>query len=184
MNILCTNSKSAHTSGADFLIPTAGASLNVTIKPSDSCLVTSRHPIYLVQFVALDSAVIMVTVPATHQYLNTYWFTTVYGGNVEFKHCMKIFVNHNDFDPSLIKLDGNTISASWIDILCKDGTVCAHVSLANLSEGTHVVAHEDRTASIGVIIYGVSQYKSYGYVGGMLLSPSTGEELLLCAGIL
>ena len=178
VNMLCTNSKTGQKSEVHFLIPTEGVSLNVTIETLDSCLVTSSYSIYLVQFIVLDSTTIMVSVPATHQYLNTHWFTTAYAGNVEFKHYMKIFVSQNDFDPSLIKLDGKTISASWNDIFCKEGTLCAHVSQLNLTDGAHVVTHEDHTASIGVIVYGVSQYKSYGYVGGMQLTPFVGEELL------
>ncbi|KAL5491935.1 hypothetical protein EMCRGX_G017311 [Ephydatia muelleri] len=95
VNILCTNSKMVQKKGIDVLIPRDGASINVTIEPGDNCIVTSKNSILLVQFAPLDSTTIMVTVPASHQYLNTHWFTTVYGGNVEFKHYKKVFSIQN-----------------------------------------------------------------------------------------
>ena len=182
VNILCTNSKMVQKKGIDVLIPSDGASLNVTIEPGDNCIVTSKNPILLVQFAPLDSTTIMVTVPATHQYLNTHRFTTVYAGNIEFKHYMKIFVSHKDFNPSLIKLDGESIAAAWNDVLCTEGTACGHVGLVRLTDGAHVVSHDNKRASIGAIVYGVSQHESYGYISSMLLSPLKGTKLpLLCS---
>ena len=51
----------------------------------------------------------MVMVPATHQYLNTHWFTNIYAGDIKYKHYMKIFVGHKDFSPSLLRLEGETL---------------------------------------------------------------------------
>ena len=177
VNILCTSSKRVQKDDINVLIPTAGASVNVTVEPTDNCIVTSKNPILVVQFAPLDSTTIMVTVPATHQYLNTHWFTTVYAGNVGFKHYMKIFVSHKDFNPSLIKLDGETVAAAWHDVLCQEGMACGHVGLVMLTGGAHVVSHDNKGASIGAIVYGVSQHESYGYVSNMLLSPLKGKQL-------
>ena len=180
VNILCTNSKMVQKKGIDVLIPRDGASINVTIEPGDNCIVTSKNPILLVQFAPLDSTTIMVTVPATHQYLNTHWFTTIYAGNVEFKHYMKVLVSHKDFNPSLIKLDGEAIAAAWNDVLCDERTACGHVGLVRLTNGAHVVSHDNQAASIGAIVYGVSQHESYGYVSSMLLSPLEGKQKAKC----
>ena len=180
VNIVCTSSKRVQKDDINVLIPNAGASINVTIEPADNCIITSKNPILVVQFAPLDSTTIMVTVPATHQYLNTHRFTTVYAGNVEFKHYMKIFVSQKNFNPSLIKLDGETVAAAWHDVLCKEGTACGHVGLVMLTGGAHVVSHDNKGASIGAIVYGISQHESYGYVSSMLLSPLKGKQLPKC----
>ena len=114
VNVLCTNSKREPTKNISVMIPYAGFSKIVSIHESESCIATSKNPIRLVQFAPLDSATIMVMVPATHQYLNTHWFTNVYAGDIKYKHYMKIFVCHKDFSPSRLRLDGETISAAYI----------------------------------------------------------------------
>ena len=171
VNILCTNSKREQASDIDILVPRAGTSVNFTVELKQSCIVTSKNPILLVQFAPLKSATIMVTVPATHQYLNTHLFTTVYAGDIKYNHYMRVFVGSNNFNPSSISLDGEKIAASWMDILCKDGAACGHVGLVSLTDGAHVVGHDNSAASIGIMVYGISSHESYGYVGGLMLTP-------------
>ena len=171
VNVFCTNSKRQLSNDINVFIPSAGASLNVSIQSSDNCIVTSKYNILVVQFALLGSSTTMIIVPATHQYLNTHWFTNVYAGDVKYKHYMKVFVSQKYFHPSLIRFDGETISTAWKEILCREGTQCGYVGLVSLTDGAHIVSHDNQAASIGVIIYGVGNYESYGYVGGMLLAP-------------
>ena len=61
--------------------------------------------------------------------------------------------------------------ANWTAIFCQDGTVCGYSAHAGLDPGEHRLYHTDNLPKIGVAAYGFNLWNSYGYPGGLELTP-------------
>jgi len=52
-----------------------------------------------------------------------------------------------------------------------NGTVCGHAAYVSLEAGEHRLYHSDTSGKVGVAAYGFKHYHSYGYAGGLQLTP-------------
>ncbi len=101
------------------------------------------------------------------QYTNNYFvkafplfesnYVTVYVSTESFQHN----IEHNYY----------SIVTDWQNVTCLSGEVCGHISRMNVSTGAHSIRHQNSSAVLGVSVYGFRLFNSYGYPGGMRLSP-------------
>ena len=160
-----------------YSLATAGAWQELTTPANSFCVIESNNPLLVVEF-ALGSETdgigdpFMMMIPPIEQYSNGYVFNAL----SEFViNCITMFVSPECFQPENIFLDDKSQEeANWTTIYCADGTVCGHAAYASLEGGEHQLYHNDTSAVIGVVVYGFNSYISYGYSGGLELSPLRG----------
>ena len=78
-----------------------------------------------------------------------------------------MYVSSEFFQTAQIVLD-NSIVTGWRNVVCSNGD---HISRTNVSTGVHSIRHQNSSAVLGVSVYGFGVANSYGYPGGMRLSP-------------
>ncbi len=81
-----------------------------------------------------------------------------------------MYVSSEFFQTAQIVLD-NSIVTGWRNVVCSSGEICGHISRINVSSGAHFIRHQNSSAVIGVSVYGFGVTNSYGYPGGIRLSP-------------
>ena len=79
-------------------------------------------------------------------------------------------VSSEFFRTAQIVLD-NSIVTGWRNVVCSSGEICGHISKTIVSTGAHSIRHQNSSAVLGVSVYGFDIRNSYGYPGGMRLSP-------------
>ena len=107
---------------------------------------------------------------AVSQYRNNIRFSVV--GNPRLQHWTNIFVIPAYFEPANITVEGVRGSLEdWVAIRCSNGGVCGYGRQIMLG-GPHLklARHDNPEASLGVIVYGSTLSKAYGYPGGLKLS--------------
>ena len=78
------------------------------------------------------------------------------------------------FNASLITVNNNTINPSeFKPIKRADNSVWGYGTQLLLNEGTQVIRHQDSNAALSVTMYGFSNQMSWGYTGGIGLTPIT-----------
>ena len=87
-----------------------------------------------------------------------------------FRNYVTVYVSSEFFQTAQILLD-NSIVTGWRNVVCSSGEVCGHISRTSVSTGAHSIRHQNSSAVLGVSVYGFARAKSYGYPGGMRLSP-------------
>ncbi len=65
----------------------------------------------------------------------------------------------------------DSLVTGWRNVVCSSGEICGHISRTNVSAGAHSIRHQNNSAVLGVSVYGFDTKNSYGYPGGMRLSP-------------
>ena len=160
-----------------YSLVTAGAWQEFATPANSFCLIESNNPLLVVEF-ALGNQYdgigdpFMMMIPPIEQYSNGYVFNAL----SEFViNCVTMFVSPECFQPERIFLDDKSQEgANWTTIYCADGTVCGHAAYASLEGGEHQLYHNDTSAVIGVVVYGFNSFISYGYPGGLELTPLQG----------
>ena len=109
-------------------------------------------------------------IPPIEQYSNNYVLQTLQGFESNY---LTIYVAPEHFQPEHIFVDNSNINASlWITVNCAlSEAVCGYITQVNITTGDHRLYHEDSSARVGVSAYGFNNVNSYGYPGGLRLSP-------------
>ena len=159
------------------------------IVTSDYNLIQSNRPIGVFQFSrSFESDNVrfadpfMLYVPPSEQYRDSYAVSTApFDPSLEgtappsrgpYVNYTNIVVPAKYFDANLMKFNKAVSSASNFKPIRKgDNTIWGYGAQLLLDEGAQVVSHKDRSAGMGVTLYGFSNQMSWGYAGGMGLAP-------------
>ena len=157
-----------------YSLATAGAWQEFNTSANSFCVIESNNPLLVVEF-GLGNGYdgigdpFMMMIPPIEQYSNGYVFNVLPEFSTNF---ITIFVSPEDFEPENIFVDDTSQEgADWTTIYCADGTVCGHATYASLEAGEHRLYHGDTLAKVGVAAYGFNSFNSYGYPGGLQLTP-------------
>ena len=157
-----------------YILVTAGAWQEFITPANSFCVIESNNPLLVVEFGLGNEHdgigdPFMMMIPPIEQYSNGYVFNVL----PEFAtNYITIFVTPDYFEPENILVDDSSQEGNdWITIYCTDGIVCGYAAYASLEAGEHQLYHNDTSAMIGVAAYGFNSYNSYGYPGGLQLTP-------------
>ena len=136
------------------------------------CSIESTSPVLVAQYAYGSQSdrvgdPFMMIIPPIEQYTNNY---IVEAFPLFVSNYVTVYVSTECFQIEQILMD-NSIVTDWQNVTCLSGEVCGHISRMNVSAGAHSIRHQNSSAVLGVSVYGFSSSSSYGYPGGMRLSP-------------
>ena len=157
---------------SEFQLQSGGSFREFEIPINSFCSIESTSPILVAQYAygRVSDGVgdpFMMIIPPIEQFTNNYLVETfaLFASNF-----VTVYVSSEFFQTGQILLD-NSIVTGWRNVVCSSGEICGHISKTRLSTGAHSIRHKNRSAVLGVSVYGFSFGISYGYPGGMRLSP-------------
>ena len=163
------------TSPVNYTLANPGAWVELTIQPNNYCSIEAFSPVYVSQFASGgesdnvgDPFVMMI--PPIEQYSNNYVLQAL----PEFEaNYLTIYVAPEYFQPQSIFVDNSNIESSqWINVNCAHTeAVCGYITRVSVTSGDHRLYHQDSSARVGVSAYGFNTFNSYGYPGGLRLTP-------------
>lgn len=143
------------------------------------CSIESSAPIVLMQF-ALGNSIdqvgdpFMMMIPPVEQYSNNYILNVL---STFPSNYITIYVATRYYQPNLIFVDNQVqTNSAWSAVMCASNSVCGYVTRLSLTAGEHSLYHQDPEARVGVSAYGFDRYNSYGYSGGLKLTPIQREQ--------
>ncbi len=157
---------------SEFQLQSGGSFREFEIPTNSFCSIESTSPVLVAQY-AYGSASdgmgdpFMMIIPPIEQFTNNYLVESL--SNFASNY-VATYVSSEFFQTTQILLD-NSIVTGWQNVTCSSGEVCGHISRTNVSSGDHSICHQNSSAVLGVSVYGFSSGNSYGYPGGMRLSP-------------
>ena len=164
------------TSPRDYSLPNPGDWEEFEIQANDFCSIESSSPVYVSQYASGTSVddrpgdPFAMMIPPIEQYSNNYVLIALpeFEGNY-----LTIYVAPEYFQPESIFVDSSNVDASqWITVNCPlSEAVCGYITRVSITSGEHRLYHEDFSARVGVSAYGFSRVNSYGYPGGLRLTP-------------
>ena len=155
-------------------LPNAGSSAEFRIAANNFCAVESSAPIVLMQFGlgnTLDNVgdPLMMMIPPVEQYSNNYVLNVLSSFSTNY---ITIYVSTRYYQPQRIFVDNRSQgSASWSPVRCVNSSTCGYITRLSLAAGEHHLYHQNPDARVGVSAYGFNNYNSYGYSGGLKLTP-------------
>ena len=165
------------------------------ITPSSFCSITSTAPILVAQFSLgsqRDAAInpgmsigdpFIMMIPPVEQFSNNYVFNVLPTFVVNY---ITVYVAPEYFQPDRIFVDNNSLDNSlWSQIYCSGSITCGYITRVNLTiAGEHRLYHLDQDARVGVSAYGFNQDNSYGYPGGLKLTPVQRKTSYICMALI
>ncbi len=164
----------------EFQLQNGGSFREFEIPINSFCSIESTSPVLVAQYaygslskgIGLSDLVgdpFMMIIPPIEQFANNYFVESF--PLFPFTY-VTMYVSSEFFQTSQILLD-NSVVTGWSNVVCSSGKICGHISRTNVSTGSHSIRHQNSSAVLGVSVYGfsVSNDNSYGYPGGMRLSP-------------
>ncbi|XP_064395003.1 uncharacterized protein LOC135342233 isoform X1 [Halichondria panicea] len=157
---------------SEFQLQSGGSYREFEILINSFCSIESTSPVLVAQYAYGGESdgvgdPFMMIIPPIEQFTNNYLvesFTNFISNHVT------VYVSFEFFQTAQIFLD-NSIVTDWRNVVCASGEICGHISRTNVSTGAHSVRHQNSSAVLGVSVYGFGIDNSYGYPGGMRLSP-------------
>ena len=167
---------SSFASPRDYSLPNPGDWEEFEIQADNYCSIESSSPIYVSQYASgttVDDRFgdpFAMMIPPIEQYSNNYVLQALpeFAGNY-----LTIYVAPEHFQPDRIFVDSSSINESqWITVNCPLSEVaCGYITQVSITSGEHRLYHEDSSARVGVSAYGFNEANSYGYPGGLRLTP-------------
>ena len=155
-------------------LASAGNWREFRISSINFCSVEASAPVLLVQF-ALGFVIdqvgdpFMMMIPPVEQYANNYVLNVLSAFSTNF---ITIYVAARYYQPHRIFVDNqNQQGAVWSPVRCVDSSICGYITRVSLAAGEHHLYHQDSDARVGVSAYGFNRANSYGYSGGLKLTP-------------
>jgi hypothetical protein len=152
----------------------AGSWQEFQIANNNFCLIESSAPILVVQF-SLGNSLdrvgdpFMMMIPPVEQYSNSYVLNVLLGFSSSH---FTIYVAARYYQPDRIFVDNQSQrNSAWSTVRCINNSICGYVTRLSLAAGEHSLYHLDPEARVGVSAYGFNAYDSYGYSGGLKLTP-------------
>ena len=160
----------------EFQLQSGGSFREFEIPVNSFCSIESTSPVLVAQYAygsqseskrcGVGDPFVMI-IPPIEQLTNNYLIETF--ARLEYSY-VTMYVASEFFQPEHILLD-NSVVSGWHNVSCLSGEVCGYVSRVNVSTGGHSIRHQNSLAVLGVSVYGFDLCNSYGYPGGMRLSP-------------
>ena len=157
---------------SEFQLQSGGSYREFEILINSFCSIESTSPVLVAQYAYGSTSdgvgdPFMMIIPPIEQFTNNYLVESL--TNFISNH-VTVYVSSEFFQTAQIFLD-NSIVTDWRNVVCASGEICGHISRTNVSTGAHSVSHQNSSAVLGVSVYGFGIDNSYGYPGGMRLSP-------------
>ena len=182
VSVNCTN----FTQTVNYFLTTATNWQEFEIFPDSFCSIISTGPILVAQFAlgfrvrGLFGDPFMMLIPPVEQFnKNSYVFNSLSTFDV---NCITVYVEPEHFQPKKIYIDENSLNSSlWSQVegCLTTNNVCGYITRVQLTTtGNHRLYHLDQNARIGVSVYGFRRITSYGYPGGIKLTPLQCKNLL------
>ena len=155
-----------------FQLQSGGSFREFEVPINSSCSIESTSPVLVTQYAygrGSDDVgdPFMMIIPPIEQFTNNY-FVEAFPHFVS--NYVTVYVSSECFQTAQIVLD-NSIVTGWRNVVSSSGEICGHISRTNVSTGAHSIHHQNRSAVLGVSVYGFDKRNSYGYPGGMRLFP-------------
>ena len=144
------------------------------ISSNSFCSIESSSPLLVMQFsLANDRDGVgdpfMTMIPPVEQYSNNYVLNVLSSFSTNY---ITIYVAAKYYQPQSIIVDNtNQRNAIWTAVRCVNNSICGYITRVSLAAGEHRLYHQDPEARVGVSAYGFNRYNSYGYSGGLKLTP-------------
>jgi len=157
-----------------YSLSTAGSSQVFQISSNSFCSIESNSPILVMQFATANERdgvgdPFMMMIPPVEQYSNNYVLNVLSSFSTNY---ITIYVASRFYQPSRILVDNvNQGTATWSAVRCVNNSICGYITRLSLAAGEHSLSHQDSEARVGVSAYGFNNYNSYGYSGGLKLTP-------------
>ncbi len=163
---------------SEFQLQSGGSFREFELPVNSLCSIESTSPVLVAQYaygsgVATDTNndgvgdPFMMIIPPIEQFTNNYLVESFTNFTSNY---VTMYVTSEFFQMSQILLD-NSIVTGWQNVTCSNGEICGHISRTSVSTGAHSIRHQNSSAVICVSVYGFGRRFSYGYPGGMRLSP-------------
>ncbi len=155
---------------SEFQLQSGGSFREFVIPTNSFCSIESTSPVLVAQYAyggegGVGDPFMMIITPI-EQFTNNYLVESfpIFESNY-----LTMYVSSECFQIAQILLDNSIVD--WQNVTCSSGEVCGYISRTNVSTGVHSIRHQNSSAVLGVSVYGFSSSVSYGYPGGMRLSP-------------
>ena len=155
-----------------FQLQSGGSFKEFEIPINSFCSIESTSPVLVAQYAYSNRSegvggTFMMIIPPIEQFTNNYFVAafTLFVSNY-----VTVYVSSEFFQTAQMLID-NSVVTGWRNVVCSNGEICGHISRMNVSPGAHSIRHQNSSAVLGVSVYGFSSDNSYGYPGGMTLSP-------------
>ena len=79
------------------------------------------------------------------------------------------------FNSSMIRLDDSVLVGNWTEVFCSPGEVCAYATDLRMTDGHHVLEHDNPDGRLTVVVYGFAREKGYMYPAGFAMDPIGGN---------
>ena len=155
-------------------LATAGSNQAFQISSNNFCSIESNSPILVMQFATANARdgvgdPFMMMIPPVEQYSNNYVLNVLSSFSTNY---ITIYVASRYYQPNRIFVDNvSQQSATWTPVRCVNNSICGYINRVSLVAGEHSLSHQDPEARVGVSAYGFNNYNSYGYSGGLKLTP-------------
>jgi hypothetical protein len=163
-------------------LASAGNWVEFTIAINNFCSIESSSPVLLVQF-GLGNSIdgvgdpFMMMIPPVEQYSNNYVLNVLSSFSTNY---ITIYVSVQYYQPERIFVDTNSQrNSAWSAVRCVNNSICGYITRLSLAAGEHSLHHQDPAARVGVSAYGFNSFNSYGYSGGLKLTPIQCECILI-----
>ena len=156
-----------------------GEFFNKTSHMNVYCAIYSNKKVLVAQFAHGGSEEfnshgdpMMTLVPATNQYLNKLYFSTVHNPVVsDYNHYFNIVVMRQYYQPNMIYLvvggvNRSLVTQQWVPIQVNN-IIEAYATQVRIPEGITQVIHTDPAAQMTAIVYGFTINDGYGHMGGI-----------------
>ena len=157
-----------------YTLSTAGNWQEFMIRPLSFCNIESTAPVLLMQF-GLGNSIdgvgdpFMSMIPPVEQYSNRYVLNVLPEFSTNY---ISIYVAAKYYQPDRIFVDSlSQEGTTWTAVYCSNDVLCGYIARVALTPGEHRLFHQDSNAKIGVSAYGFNPFNSYGYPGGLELTP-------------
>ncbi len=159
---------------SQFQLQNGGSFREFDIPINSFCSIESTSPVLVAQYAygargdsdGVGDPFMMIITPI-EQFTNNYF---VEAFPLFVSNYVTVYVSSEFFQTAHILLD-NSVVTGWRNVVCSSGEICGHISRTNVSTGVHSIRHQNNSAVLGVSVYGFRSFDSYGYPGGMRLSP-------------
>ncbi len=156
----------------EFQLQSGGSFREFQIRINSFCSIESTSPVLVAQYAYGGNSdgvgdPFMMIIPPIEQFTNNYLVEVL---SIFTSNYVTIYIASEFFQTAQILLD-NSVVTGWRNVLCLSGEVCGHISKTSVSAGTHSIRHQNSSAVLGISVYGFNTNSSYGYPGGMRLSP-------------
>ena len=159
---------------SEFQLQSGGSFREFEIPINSFCSIESTSPVLVAQYAygkVSDGFGVgdpfMMIIPPIEQFTNNYF---VEAFPIFVSNYVTVYVSSEFFQTAQILIDDSVVTG-WRNVVCSNGEICGHISRTSVSTGAHSIRHQNSSAVLGVSVYGFDIYSSYGYPGGMRLSP-------------